>query len=129
MASKAISLPDNDEMISDDAKIADIFNEYFINIAKEIAFVEDQTLVSDANAVEDPIDKAIEKFKNHPSVEHIKQNHIASEKFNFKEASIYEIAHQFGMFNNCKASPIGSIPAKFIKSNSNIIASVLHRAQ
>ena len=49
----------SDEIDADDAKIADIFNEYFIDIAKEIAVVEDQTLLSDANAVEDSIDKAI----------------------------------------------------------------------
>ena len=114
-------------MVGDDAKIADIFNEYFINIAKEIALGEDQTLLSGANAVEDPI-LLIKPLRNiKASIKHIKQNYISTEKINFREASIDEIIHQFGMLNNSKASPISSIPAKIIKSNSNILVPMLHR--
>ena len=76
---------------------------------------------------EDPIDKAIEKYKNHPIIKHNKQNDITTEKCNFRVVSTDDKVHQFRMLNSSKESPVGSIPVKIIKSTSNIIASMLRR--
>ena len=39
-ASTAISLVENDEIVADDAKIADIFNEYFIKLQEKLQLLK-----------------------------------------------------------------------------------------
>ena len=97
-------LVENGEIITDDAKIADIVNEYFVNIAKEIASINNQAFLSDANGIGDPIDKAIETHTYHPSKMHIKQHNDVREKFNFAETSIDEIFHQLLKLNTGKVA-------------------------
>ena len=63
---KANFLVENDEIIADDPKIADV------KIAKEIASSNNQEFLSDKNGIGDTIDKAIEKYKYQPSTMHIK---------------------------------------------------------
>ena len=124
---KANFLVENDETITGDAKIADIFNEYFVNIVKEIASSNNQAFLSDTNGIGNRIVKAIEKYKYHPSRMHIKQHNVVREKFNFRETSIDEVVHQLIILNTGKAAPIDSTPAKILKSNSFICAPLLHR--
>jgi len=79
-------------------------NLFADNDAKEIASSNYQALLLDKNQIGDPVVKAIEKYKYHPSIKRIKQHNIISEKFNFKETSINEIVHQLLIFNASKVA-------------------------
>ena len=66
-SSEDITLFDNNDIISDDFKIAETFNIFFTNAVRNLNISIDPVLTSNADHVEDPINKAIEKYKNHPS--------------------------------------------------------------
>ena len=55
----------------------------------------------------------------------IKSHYENVEVFNFRRASIVEVLGQVDNLDTKKASPIGSIPARIIKDNVDIVASHL----
>ena len=53
-------------------RLARVFNEYFANITDELDLAENEVNLSFSENIEDPIDKAIQKYENHPSIKKIK---------------------------------------------------------
>ena len=123
--SQTITLIENGEMVTNDHKIAEIFNDYFVNITQDLEITENGAYLLPTIRIEDPVDKAVEKYKNHPSIKKIKECFTYSESFNFKQVTVEEVFCQLEKLNPRKSSPIGSIPAKVIKENSDIFAPVL----
>ena len=60
-------------MVTDDLKIAEIFNDYFANITQDLEITDTGTYRLPSMGIEDPVDKAVEKYKNHPSIKKIKE--------------------------------------------------------
>ena len=58
-------------MISDDGKLAQTFNEYFVNIVPSLGIAPFHENNDDVN--NDNIDNSITKFEDHPSVVPIKE--------------------------------------------------------
>ena len=54
-------------------KIVEVFNEYFANILGEFDLTENKAKLSFSGNIEDPIEQEVHKYKNHPSIEKIKQ--------------------------------------------------------
>ena len=123
--SQSITLIENDEMVTDDLKIAEIFNDYFANITQDLEITDTGAHLSSTIGIEDPIDKAVEKYKNHPSIKKIKECFTCSESFHFRQVTVEEVYYQLGKLNPKKSSPVGSIPAKVMKENSDIFAPIL----
>ena len=69
--SSSVTLIEDGKMITDDAKIAEIFNHYFANITESLGIFEDQSFLSETTGINDPVEKAIKKYKNHPSIKMI----------------------------------------------------------
>ena len=66
-----IKLVKNDEMIDGESEIANIFNEYFVNIVKKLGILtEEQTTYSAANQLTE-VEMAIIKYKNHHNIKAI----------------------------------------------------------
>ena len=65
--SQPINLLEKGESINDDVKIAEMFNEYFANITDELGLTENKANLSFSENIEDPIAKAVHKYKNHPA--------------------------------------------------------------
>ena len=68
----------------DDVTIAEVFNEYFANI------IDARTNRKKSNhsfpvTTEDPNDKAVQKYKNHPSIKEIKHQFSSQDRFEFKK--------------------------------------------
>ena len=61
-------------MMTGDTKIEEILNDYFANITESLGISEDQTLLSPTNRINDPVEKAIKKYANHPSIRKIKES-------------------------------------------------------
>ena len=80
-SNEGMGLFDNNDIISDDSKIAETFNIFFTNAVKNLNISIDPALTSNTDHVEDPINKAIEKYKNHPSIVKIKE--LNSKKMSF----------------------------------------------
>ena len=74
---ETINLAVNDTILSDDQVVADTFNNYFNNIVKNLLTVTNKNYPKEiANSVNlnllDPLEAAILKFKNHPSLNAIR---------------------------------------------------------
>ena len=98
------------ELNSVDRKIAELFNNYFINITQDLGIRQDIAHISVTDGINDPIDKAIEKCKNHPSIIKIREMYPDQHPFEFREVNSGEIWDQINKLNTRKASPIESIP-------------------
>ena len=101
----SVTLIEDGKMITEDLKIAEIFNQYFTNITESLGISEDQTLLSPTNGINDPVKKAIKKYENHPSIKMIKGRCVLNQ-FEFKPVTVIEILLQIQKLNSKKASPM-----------------------
>ena len=122
----SVTLMEDGKIITEDFKIAEIFNHYFINITESLGISEDQTLLSPTNGINDPVEKAIKKYANHPSIKKIKEC-CELNQFEFKPVTINEILLQIQKLNSKKASPLNSTPAKILKQTADISAVLIQK--
>ena len=123
-----IKLVKNDEMIDGESEIANIFNEYFVNIVKKLGILtEEQTTYSAANQLSE-VEMAIIKYKNHPSIKAItdRMEKLGKPTFNFKFTSHEETEKEVNNLKIKKASQKSDIPLKIIKENVDIISYFLY---
>ena len=71
--SDKIHLNENGELINSKTKTAEVLNEFFSNIVKNLKIPEYENLNCNFQKVKDPVLKAILKYKNHPSIIAIKE--------------------------------------------------------
>ena len=67
-ASNNITLSENEKLLMNDQKCADVFNNYFNSIVKELNIPIDQNLLNDVSVFDDPITAAVHKYKRYPSI-------------------------------------------------------------
>ena len=81
-----IILVEKDEIISDNNKVAEIMNDYFVNTKKNIDTPENVIeSIPDINLqIIDPIDKIIYLYREHPSIMKIKEHIQHSNIFSFE---------------------------------------------
>ena len=113
--------------MSEDLAIAEIFNHYFTNLTKELEIIENKIHLSSTTEIDDPIDIAIVKYSQHPSIMEIKEKLTPSKRFTFRNITTLEALHQVEKLNANKASPICSIPARILKENLLIFADILKK--
>ena len=119
VGSGRILLVENEEVISEDFKIASIFNCYFNNITDSLNLTNWKSNLPDSNIGNDcPVLHFTKVYNSHPSIKMIKkQMHdrgMNSTSFNFeyvKEENVYKIIMQLD--NGKQAS--GKIPTKILK--------------
>ena len=86
---KKITLIDGDEIISDDAKVAEKLNNFFSDAVSKLNIIGYQNEFS--NTGHDKIFNSIQEFKDHPSILKIKQNIHVNEKFTFSKSNPADI--------------------------------------
>ena len=62
-----IVLIEKDEITSEDNRISEIFNDFFHNAVASLNVDIDPGLLFNVNHIDDPVLKAIERYKNHPN--------------------------------------------------------------
>ena len=62
----------NGDILSEETKVPDTFNEFFSNVVKELKIEKDDNLLTDVIEESDAVLKEIKKYKNHPSILQIK---------------------------------------------------------
>ena len=72
-----IMLMENGEVIREPNKLCNVFNDYFVNIAKDIG-------INDPIKYDDTIESIISQYMHHSSIEKIKENYNGMSGFNFK---------------------------------------------
>ena len=126
LSSKSISLKEDEEIIWEDREVAEIFNNYFSSLADSLQINENLFLTNKTDQISDPIEKALYKFKDHPSILKIKEKADGAE-FTFSEISKEQIMKEIKNLNPRKATTSNSIPTSNIKDNADIAGNILHR--
>ena len=87
----SITLIDGYELVSDDKKVAEILNDYFVIITASLEISEVEENLTKTNELRDPLDIAVNAYKRHPSIQLIKQRVTVSETFSFQHVFIKQI--------------------------------------
>ena len=90
-----------------------------------MAITENKDLLTDNSDIDDPVEKAVKKFENHPSILDIKQNVAVSLVFTFTEVNAAEILLEINDLDDKKAGTFMNIPAKRLKEVGDIVAVTL----
>ena len=117
-----ISLVDNDVIISDNTKVAEKFNNFFVNIIPNLGITINNEIVTDNENIPDPILKAIKKYEKHPSILRINDVIGTNDIFNFSNATEEEVLLIVKGLNPSKATTANSIPIKIFKQHIDIYA-------
>ena len=85
---------------------------------------DNKYLLDNVDDMSDPIQIAITKFQNHPSILLIKENVQTAETFHFSPVSIVHIEKEILALNASKVGKFKNIPAKLIKETSDVCGKV-----
>ena len=99
-------------MITKDSEIAEVFNEFFVNITENLGISTAESTLLPINNFLDPIEIAVKRFQLHPRICKIKERNPPCNKSEFREVTIADVVLQIRKLDSNKASPISSIPAK-----------------
>ena len=121
--SDKIHLSENGELINSKTKTAEVLNDFFSNIVKNLKIREYQNL-NRISKGKNPVLKAILKYKNHPSIIAIKEK-SKNPKFTFHEVDNERIIKEIKSLNKNKASQKSDIPITIIHENADIFADFL----
>ena len=125
-----ISIEINDELVSDEKVLTEIFNEHYINIV-DIVEKSSCTKPSSLGDSENPlldeatVRKIIDTYQDHSSVIAIKSSVTQNSKFNLPHATTQDITKIINSLSSNKASGSDSIPVKFTRLSANVIDSHL----
>ena len=119
--SNNINLNENEQIVTDSQEVSEIFNEHFVNVAKEIGFHDP---ISSVNA-------SVDIHSGHPSILKIKEKyHEANNSFSFQLVSPSTVRTYLKSFNPRKATGFDNIPGKLLRlaheELSNPLASLIN---
>ena len=127
-AKTTIKLIENGETIDNEIKIAKIFNEYFVNTVKNLGIlIEKESATFTENNLSE-VEIALNKYKNHPSINAItkRMKNLSKITFSFNFISHDDVVKQLNTLKSKKASQKTDIPIKIVKENVNIISHFLY---
>ena len=121
-ARERIILTENGEIVKTEKGTAEVFNSFFGNIVKNLNI--SQYFDFDP-IIENVIEKAILKYKKHPSILAIRTKCNRNSIFSFREVSFKEFETEIRLLQLNKASQYSDTPTKIIKENSDIFSNFI----
>ena len=113
-----MTLVEKDEIVSNESKLAEIFNKYYVNIVK-ITNIGNN--MCPGTTFQDVVLNIIENYKVHPSIIAIKGNVKIDDKFYFSEVSEVYIGKLLSELDPKKSIGDDKIPPKIIKLAAHIL--------
>ena len=104
-----ITLNENDLLIRNEYKIANIFNIFFVNIVPNLRIEIDQQYLSNVSNISDPVGKAIKKYRKHPSISIVNKmlSGVENEaRFSFTCVTIDDISKEIKRLDIKKATQV-----------------------
>ena len=129
-----ITLKNKKEIIADEKKLANLFNNHYINIVEISSGIKPETISSICNInYTDEIQHIVNLYKDHPSIKQIKEKIIPDsnknqEIFSFKPTTVENVKKLLNDIDTKKAVGIDTILPKLIKMASNFLAPILTTA-
>ena len=125
-----ITLNENDLLIRNEYKIANIFNTFFVNIVPNLGIEIDQQYLSNVSNISDPVEKAIKKYQKHPSISIINKMVSSVENeasFSFTCVTVDDILKEIKRLDIKKATQGSDTPTKVIKQFPNLFIEFLYK--
>ena len=119
-SNERITLIENDEIIKTEKGTAKVLNAFFSNIVQNLDIQQYNVDDPICENINDPLLKAIVRYRNHPSIVAIKKFCNSKSHFSFKNVQKEEIITELNNLNIIKATLNADIPTKIIKENSDI---------
>ena len=123
-----MKLIEKEEILKGYTEIAEELNRIFSNAVKSLNIAENTCITNRvSDNLKDPVARAIEKFKTHPSVLIIKDKISQGNKFSFTEVSQSEIEKEIKNLIVKKATTHKNIPPKVLKTSAMVTAETLQQ--
>ena len=107
------------------AFISEYLNNFFADVMINLNIPQYEDPIFNANDIDDPVLRVIEKYKNQPSIKLIKtSNENKNISFRFPEIQATEIKDELKNLDCSKASQGSDIPANIFKNNTHIFVPV-----
>ena len=113
-----ITLVENNNITSSEIEIAEKLNAFFSNIVKELNIKVKEDLLCDVSDINDPVEKAIQKYKNHLSIQMIKEKFDSNKTFSFDPVSFDTIFKEILSV----ATHSNDVPTKIVKANTDLLS-------
>ena len=110
-----ILLKENDDLISDESSVANIFNDFFTNTASNLQLKNDFKSYKDFN-----MNDLLMRFKDHPSIKKIDEIFPTGNIFFFKNVTNDDVQNEILSLDNSKATQLGDIPVNLLKGTTDI---------
>ena len=119
-SSSKITLIEDEKIISNDEEVAETLNNYFVTVTDSLGITENSDIISSTEGAPDPIEKARLKYSNHPSIRKIRNFVQNADPFKFQKVSLEQMDNEIRRLNPKKVTTFKNIPAKVLKSNSDV---------
>ena len=100
-------------------------NTYFSNIVELLKIPPNDDIINNADAIQDPVNRAIFKYSTHPSILKINETYPNRDIFSINHTTKSNIEHIISDLNVSKATTKNGIPTKLIKENVDIFSPIL----
>ena len=79
-------------------------------------------MLCDVSDINDPVERAIQKYKNYPSIQMIKETFDINKTFSFNLVSSDTIFKEILSLDTKKATHSNDVPTKIVKANANLFS-------
>ena len=110
-----INLVDKENTISEDRDVAETLNNFFENAVKSLGINVNEHSLPNTGESTDPVDIAINKFEQDPSILAIKENVSFENIFTVSSVTIEEILSEISSLDSKKSGTFKNIPTKHLK--------------
>ena len=129
ISNNSIMIIENDSLVTDDKKLATIFNDYYINIIEKSSGIKPNFInYGDNINKKEIVENIVKNFENHPSIIKIKETNINTDLFHFKEIDENDIKKLFLGINTKTSTGEAKIPTKLSKLAINHLLKPLKNA-
>ena len=123
--SRTITLIEDENIISNDEELAKTLNHFFIDSVKLLGTNENKALLTSTVNLTDPVDIALKKYENHPSILDIKHHVSIDTMFSFSNVEPSDIKTEIKNLDIKKAGTFSNISAKQLKLVEEVIIAPL----
>ena len=123
---KITLIEEKTKIVSNNNLITETFNNFFANIVPSLGLQCKDELLASVEHIRDPLEKIIEKFKQHSSTIAIMKHRPNKSNFSFSKVAKRSIEFLIKTRDSSKTIQKDNIPTKIIKGNIDIMSNIFH---
>ena len=123
---KITLIEEKTKIVSSNNLIAETFNKFFANIVPSLGLQCKDELLASVEHIQDPLEKIIENFKQHPSIIAIMKHRPNKSNFSFSRVAKRSIESLIRTLDSSKTIQKGNIPTKIVEENIDIMSNTFH---